>query len=704
MDDRNRSPAQSVLDGAGILFFVVTALLGRASPILLLTILFLEAGAEWLARFRRQRVVPYPFFLLMPLLLIRYSSVTDFQFRLVALWLLVHVVALAFAETPGFIRKVSGSLTGGRVWAIALLVNLLCAWLFYARGIYLSGDEPHYVLIAQSLAEDGDIDLKNNLEGKTYNRFHPVDLDFHGSVRGERWVPFHMPGLAVLLIPFYWLHMIFTGFPPHLLFRLAAALLQSLLAVGLFQVMRATFPDKPHGKLLLFFIVTPPLLIHSIHLYPELPAGLLLLFAYLWSIRQQRRFFWSGLFLAAIPWFHIKYAPAVAVLALWMFGRLILSKRYRQVLQALLPLFVGAAGLLIYSRVLYGSFNPGIIFPSADYFSVSHWRRLETGLAFFLDQRDGLLLFAPASLFFFFGWLRRFPGRLGLGLTFLAYTGFHAFTTVRGAYSPAGRPLMVVYWIIVLAVASWHTQSASSGSRTVFRFAAGMTLFMLVWIAFHPLFVYQPVTGTTQDRSAAVLQFLGSTSLPLTTAFPSFLKADNRGYAANYIWLGLLLAGLILAAWRKPWRIPERAVPVVAWGLLGIGLFLFCFHPRVHLSRSRRVEVPGAAIFINSRNFSPAGNPGGFRVLAGPDYDLFLDLPGSTAPLRLDCLAPAGVELRLRSGVRTLMQTGEGDGTLRIDPARLHALTVGGRRVAHLGFETHSDRPRQYLSLRICEE
>ena len=43
------------------------------------------------------------------------------------------------------------------------------------------GDEPHYLLAAESLIDDGDIDVKNQYTARAYDDFYPYELDKHGA-------------------------------------------------------------------------------------------------------------------------------------------------------------------------------------------------------------------------------------------------------------------------------------------------------------------------------------------------------------------------------------------------------------------------------------------------------------------------------------------------------------------------------------------
>ena len=94
--------------------------------------------------------------------------------------------------------------------AAALFLLLAVAYSFSAdiratRGASISGDEPFYLLTTQSLLADGDFDLTNQYEQRSFESFfdHPDGL-WYQSVptpkNGQLLSP-HNPGLSVLVIP-----------------------------------------------------------------------------------------------------------------------------------------------------------------------------------------------------------------------------------------------------------------------------------------------------------------------------------------------------------------------------------------------------------------------------------------------------------------------------------------------------------------------
>src|ERR687891_1347409 len=65
------------------------------------------------------------------------------------------------------------------------------------------GDEPHYLLAAESLVEDGDIDVRNEYDARDYADFYPYALDPHGKPTDGRLNEPHGVGFPLLVAPAY---------------------------------------------------------------------------------------------------------------------------------------------------------------------------------------------------------------------------------------------------------------------------------------------------------------------------------------------------------------------------------------------------------------------------------------------------------------------------------------------------------------------
>jgi hypothetical protein len=103
-------------------------------------------------------------------------------------------------------EKPSRSLPG-LVFMLTLLVYTLYSSGLIFKPQPLTGDEPHYLIITQSLVVDADINVRNNYENRDYTLFYPGSLDSHrrpGKKGDEYQYSRHTPALPILLAPFYW--------------------------------------------------------------------------------------------------------------------------------------------------------------------------------------------------------------------------------------------------------------------------------------------------------------------------------------------------------------------------------------------------------------------------------------------------------------------------------------------------------------------
>ncbi|UCH98205.1 MAG: hypothetical protein JSV88_15530, partial [Candidatus Aminicenantes bacterium] len=255
----------------GLISFLFTLVYGNAGWEFLLLCIGIIALFEYFFNFIENKIFnPYSLMLFSPLLLLKYSSVTDFRIRTLCFILLVYVFNAACKKG---VREIKFSLMKAKpvtIWFTAFVIFALGSVVIYMQGIHLSGDEPHYIIITQSLVEDGDFDLKNNFEEKTYYKYLPMDLRFHGGEYNGKYHSFHLPGVSFLLIPFYWLfHVLSLGklIPPALYFRLAASVLNAFFALGLFLVLKRKFPGKNITGFWLVCLIIFPLIFHATHLY-----------------------------------------------------------------------------------------------------------------------------------------------------------------------------------------------------------------------------------------------------------------------------------------------------------------------------------------------------------------------------------------------------------------------------------------------------
>src|SRR5688500_8970380 len=91
-------------------------------------------------------------------------------------------------------------------WFVPAAVFVVC-WTLTTHGKFsVSGDEPHYLSVVQSLTADHDLDLRNNYDAVQTRRFGVDNLDPQEHIRETpdgRLLSVRDIGLAVALLPIY---------------------------------------------------------------------------------------------------------------------------------------------------------------------------------------------------------------------------------------------------------------------------------------------------------------------------------------------------------------------------------------------------------------------------------------------------------------------------------------------------------------------
>ena len=450
-----------------------------------------------------------------------------------------------------------GAVLAAVIWLVSFAVYGLYfqgQWVYGERPIvHITGDEPHYLLIATSLLSDGDLDVLNNYREKDYQPFYPYHLgdardpeDMHALYGGDgRLYSKHGVGLPLMLLP----AMRFGGHGPAIVFLMAVT---ATLSVQIFLLAGEVTSRRGAAAVAWAAVAfTSPLLLYAGQIYPEVPGALLVV----WGVRAVLRATGGGpgepsagaalrigLAVGLLPWLHLRYVPLAA--ALGAAGVLALAGRRRRLTPWLVapPALFGAA-LLAFNWLLFGGL------PAADEYGTFAVFNVFTGLPGLLyDQQFGLLVYAPVYLVALLGLPlvpRRLPGLRGAAL--LAVPGVYtlfvaAFSFWYGAYSPPSRMLVPVVPLLVapfaLALAAWRSLA--------FRAVCG-ALLLLSWSIARllldvPRLRYNEPTG----RSEMLVYLSTVWGRDLTALLPSFILPAPAGYAWAVV--ATLLIGLLYLA------------------------------------------------------------------------------------------------------------------------------------------------------------
>ena len=412
------------------------------------------------------------------------------------------------------------------------------------------GDEPHYLIVAQSLILDGDVAVGNDFAAGRYRTYHEAPLEPHYLVRGKGGVIYslHAIGLSALLVPAF----LAGGYGAASNFM---ALLCVLLVAQVRSLLRAVVPPEAAEAAAWLVAFSPPLLSYAGLIFTEVPAALCVATVLRLVVSPKRPSAASlgaaAFALAFLPWLHFRYALLSAILA----AAVLLSHRRR-----LLWITTAAAGafslaaIMLYHERLYGFWNPAWVFGRHPRFALASMFEGVPGLL--LDQEFGLLIYAPALALVPLGiaslWRRERPtASTSTALIAAALLSAGAWTMWRGGFNPPARLLVPVLPAMALGLAAslagkWNAPRA---------LLAGWGLWIGLTGAWRPDLIHR-------DRQGEAAFFReASGAAEWTDVLPRFVLPAADRWKLSGLWLAALA---VAAAW--PRREPQRAG---AWPVAG---------------------------------------------------------------------------------------------------------------------------------------
>jgi hypothetical protein len=446
------------------------------------------------------------------------------------------------------------------LWLILLVAYAATLGLDAFGNSEYGGDEPHYLLAAESIVEDRDLDVRNQYATRAYESFYPYDLVPHGMPTEGRLHEPHGVGFPLLISPAYAL----GGAKGVELFLAAIAALASSL--GYLLAVRVA-PDPWAFGAALAAGLSPPFLAYGSAIYPELAAAAALAGAALLAARLQERVTRREAFaclalLGTLPWLGTKFVPAGVVIAAFALRSVLRSRRRTLALGAFelaafsTALYVGINEALYGGPTPYAADVPGETATDAS-FPGGYLARSYRLVALLVDRDYGLLRWAPLFLLVLAGlWLlyrsrrdglaRALPERRSAERVALMCAGVLAAQMLVAAFL---APTMFGFWFPprhLLAALPLAVPLVAWGLRHYPRAGSilgGITVAASAWLY---LDVRLGSGGLVTPRPNAPFG-------PLTDAFPYF--ADKPG---PYVLAGALGAGLLLLAlfesrhWRQP--------------------------------------------------------------------------------------------------------------------------------------------------------
>jgi hypothetical protein len=451
-------------------------------------------------------------------------------------------------DIPDWVRPACGL-------AAFLYFLLLCFLMFVVSSPAMppTGDEPHYLIVAHSLALDRDISLLNNYQRRHYHYFYPGLLAKRTSPSADhkRELPAEGLGLSVFLAPFYYLAMRVS---PTSLVAPLRLIMCSTTAIVLYNFTVLLFELRMSRSSVWLLscgaFIASPIITYSSLFYPEIPAFLLVTIAIrkILEIEEHRwlSFFWLSLIPASLVWLHPKYfALAICICvtaAIWYYKKLRVYSDGSHHGITFLYFIVSLAGIFSFFLFLnheYGGWSPNRIYAGwdkpaqslLDLIRQEGIGRIRTmikmALGLWIDQRFGLISHAPLYVLFFPAviWMLRSKSTIKFILVWFAiHFLILCWGAPLGGFAPPSRHVIVLLPLILIPL----TLIISNLSGSKKYLAVGMFIlswFFAVLMMLNYRLLFSNVTWRNPDGVSPFWQNLGLDWLipSLTATHPNWV-------------------------------------------------------------------------------------------------------------------------------------------------------------------------------------
>jgi hypothetical protein len=414
------------------------------------------------------------------------------------------------------------------------------------------GDEPHYLMVADSLWRDHDLSLEKDYEEGRYRDFYGRTLAPHYRVRGKggEIYSLHAIGLSVLVLPAY----VVGGYAGASFFM---ALLAALLALEIRELVRVwTASDGLAEGVGWIVALCPPLIHYAGLVFTEVPAALIVaaVLRRATALMTPRRAVLLGTAIAFLPWLNVRYAPlAILLLAFLLWARPVV----KTAVALLAPSLVSAIGLAVYHFVLYGFFDPRRVYGRRPELSLSTIPEGLPGLL--LDQEFGLLVYAPLFALALPGLFELWRRDSRKGLTAVSLVAVVLGTAAtwpmwRGGFNPPARFLLPVVPLLAAGVAARLCRGLNAGALLLI----GWSLWTGLLGSAEPRLVHRDRDGTAPFFRAY------SGAEEWTRLLPGFVLADPDRHRLSLVWIAALAAAMGL----RPKVITTARLSLASIGLL----------------------------------------------------------------------------------------------------------------------------------------
>lgn len=425
------------------------------------------------------------------------------------------------------------------------------------------GDEPHYLIITQSLLHDFDLKIENNHRQRDYAAYFAageLKPDYLRRGRNGEIYSVHAPGLPALVAPAFAI----GGYPAVKVFLILGSALGAGLAWALAFRVSGDVGAAWFGWAAV--CLSTSWVFHTFTVYPD-GVGAILVLVGVWTLARlhldagrpvsTRALGWTGAALAVLPWLHTRFAVLAALLGAFLVWRVIARDGWRAGARRAAVLLAApaasAAGWVFFFYAIYGTADP--LAPYGSYFRTqASWAFVTSGLGgLFFDQQFGLMPYAPALVAPFAGLALmardRSHRRLVLELVVLMVLYLVSVTRFRmwwaGWSAPARFVVPLLLPLAAPAAVAW-ARARCGATRAVWVAALAWTGFATASLV---LVDGGRLAYNVRDGYALWLDWL-SLATELALGAPSFHRtAEAAAWLHVVVWAGALAAAWWALVW-----------------------------------------------------------------------------------------------------------------------------------------------------------
>lgn len=483
------------------------------------------------------------------------------------LWVMVATVALGpllnrirLADSPTIVALVA--------CGVLALMNLV------GDPHRISGDEPHYLIVANSLLQDGDVELTNDYDEARHQAFYPGSLEPRHTVlsRAGRQYSFHGLGVPVLVVPGFAFGGVIGARSVVILVTVVGI---TFLWAALRRATRSPTAAWAGIAALLFQI---PFAVQGSALYPDGVAAAITSLS-LWlllriegnEIPRTEMLIMTGCALAALPWLHIRLAVVAVIFGLSLSLTLWRHNGRWSEFSSLFSIPVAGAFVWFASFwVMFETWDPTAPFREKAAGSLAG---LPTGsLGLLADHEYGLLPYAPALVFVAGGFLLALKTN-----TISAWCGIAVLLSTLGVGASyvwfGGTSSPARFLVPSLPFASYFLAMWWSRASDVFRatYVLSVAWGAILWGFGSWAEGGARLTGEPDGRFT-IFEWV-NTLVDIPAALPSLFRPGTTLSQEALVAAGWVVTGAVVltvvARLSQSSRRSSSAYLVAAWGLVG---------------------------------------------------------------------------------------------------------------------------------------